>query len=464
MSSAQGSLRRVVATVVLASLVCGATPTMAAFVASALIRENDPLAGETVSSVINTAVNHVGGYAVGLSTTDGSSTRSRFWGNATGGAGAVLVTEGTHGVYQQTAFETFFGMADSGAIGYSATVNHLVSGSTGLDSVWVDTTSILAEEELIPTLPPYYSRFNSRAGMTGDGNIYWVGGYTSTQGGSTENYVLFYGATLTPVLKGGDSIGGVAEPIDTGSGAIDFDVRFSALGSHYIDQVLLAADVSIDGVLVIDGNAVLAGGGILREGSPVLAAGGLPGEHWDNFDFLGINEAGDWMATGDTDAASTEDEFIVKNGSILYREGQAVADGIYDGEIEGAYMNEDGDIVYIWDITANAVNEEALLLNGQLLLREGDLVDWNGDGVIDAADGGGILSDFTGLSSLTLGDRSPGGTVDVLFTADIAFPQGLVLEGAFRQTVGVADIIPEPATLSLLALGGLALLRRRRRR
>ena len=451
-----------------AALVCGASPARAAGVASALVRQGDVLpgapAGETVFTVDNTAVNHVGGYAVTLATTGAPSTKSYVWGNATGGAGAVLVAEGTYGIYQQDSHEAFFGMANNGDVGYSAMLTDTLGGGTSLDSVWVNTTPILVEDTPVPTLPGSFSTFNSRAGMTADGNIYWVGGYTNTPGGATQNRVLFYGAGATVVLKGGDTIPGVPEALVTGAGGIAFDVRYSALGSHFIDEVLVNATSTIDGVVVIDGSPAMSGGAIVREGSPVpLASGGLAGENWDSFDFVGINEAGDWMLTGDTTAAAAQDEFIAKNGSILYREGQAVADGIYDGTIEGAYMNENGDIAYIWDITASAVNEEALFLNGGLVLREGDLVDWNGDGVIDGADGGGVVSDFTGISSLTLGDRSGAQTVDILFTADIAFAS-VILEGAFRQTVSVdVDVIPEPAGLGLIGLALIGLRRRSRR-
>lgn len=182
--------------------------------------------------------------------------------------------------------------------------------------------------------------------------------------------------------------------------------------------------------------------------------GGLAGENWGNFDFMGITESGSFMFTGDTDADSAMDEFVVLDGQIVLREGDAVADGVFDGSIEGAYLNENGDFACIWDITNADGNLEALILNGDLVLMEGDLVDWNNDGIIDALDQGAFLTDFTGISALTLGDRYGTDLVDIYFTADCDVA-GSILEGGFRMTV------PEPATLSLLLLGSLALLRRR---
>ena len=208
-------------------------------------------------------------------------------------------------------------------------------------------------------------------------------------------------------------------------------------------------------MVVLNGNALMAGGSIMREASPVPAEiGGLAGENWDNFDFMGITESGSFMVTGDTDADSALDEFVMLDGQIVLREGDPVADGIFDGAIEGAYLNENGDFACIWDITTADVNLEALFFNGGLVLMEGDLVDWNNDGLIDALDQGAFVTDFTGISSLTLGDRYSGDLVDIYFTADCDV-SGSVLEGGFRMTV------PEPATLSLLLLGSLALLRRR---
>ena len=70
-----------------------------------------------------------------------------------------------------------------------------------------DNTPVLLEEQLIPSLSLAYSTFNSRPGISADGQPYWVGGFSSTPGGPTENRALFLGVGATSVLKGGDSIG-----------------------------------------------------------------------------------------------------------------------------------------------------------------------------------------------------------------------------------------------------------------
>lgn len=424
-------------------------------VASALLQEDaELLPGETISSLSNTAVNHVGGYACSL-TTAGTATLSRIWGNATGGPGMLMRTEGIFGDFEQTSFESFYGMSDTGQLSYGTTSTRISDGTTGLDGVWLDDLPILHEEEPVPTLPGMFSTFNSRPGVTGDGVPYWVGGISDTQGGSSQNRALFSGLGANVVIMGGDFLPGIPEPIDTGSSNIDFDWRVSRFGANWIDQVLVDTTSTDDGIVVINGVPVMCGGSILRENSPVPAVvGGLPGELWDNFDFLGVNEAGDYFVTGDTDADSTVDESVLMNELIVLREGDVLDLGgdpvTVSGSIEGGYMNDQGDWAVIWDIDdPNGDNIEALIFNGEILLVEGDPVDWNGDGVIDAGDEDGVLANFTGISALTVGGRV-GGAVNIYFTADIDFfgtpGSSDDLEGFFCFSVSVG---PEPIEVAI---------------
>jgi hypothetical protein len=170
--------------------------------------------------------------------------------------------------------------------------------------------------------------------------------------------------------------------------------------------------------------------------------GGLPNELWDNFDFQGINEAGDFFVTGDTTADVALDEFVSKNGEIILREGAVLDLGgspaTISGAIEGGYMNEHGDWAVTWDVEdgAAAANIEVLICNGAIVLAEGDRVDWNGDGVIDVNDDNATLTDFTGIASVTVGPRL-GGIVKVYFTADVELTGAVVLEGFFCISVPV---------------------------
>lgn len=135
-----------------------------------------------------------------------------------------------------------------------------------------------------------------------------------------------------------------------------------------------------------------------REGTLVPVSVGRDGaENWDNFDFSGISEAGNYFVTGDTDGNTARDEFVFMNDNIILREGEQVSGLTLDGAIEGGSMNENGDWAIIWDVEQGGDNLEALIVNGEFLLLENDLADWNGDGTIDVADDGFAITNFTGI-------------------------------------------------------------------
>jgi hypothetical protein len=403
-------------------------------IASALLQEEGTLPGapgDTIQFLNNPAVNHVGGYAISLSTTGDGGTLSRVWGNASGGAGDVMRTESTIGDFQQTSFESFYGISDEGQVAYSASCTDLVGGTTGLDSAYLDDTLLLIEEQPVDAFPGFFSSFNSRVGVSGNGIPYWIGGLTDTPGGSSQFRSMFAGTDAMSVLAAGDSVVGADEPIGTGS--FGFDVRCSRLGSHYILDGVLDAATTINACVVIDGAIATASGGLLREGTAVEAgAGGLPDELWSAFDFFGINEAGDRLVTGDTNAATTTDEFVLINDAIVLREGAVLpGDLVVSGSIEGGYMNAAGDWAVTWDVDTETGNVEALIFNGAIVLLEGDPVDWNGDGVIDESDDGAVVANFTGISALTVGACGSDALVPLYFTADVDLDGGSTLEGFF---------------------------------
>jgi hypothetical protein len=416
--------------------------------ASALLREGDDLLpGHPITALNNTAVNHVGGYACSLNTTAGS-TLSRIWGNAAGGPGALLRTEGTFEELVQTSFESFWGMGDGGELAYSPLVNDLNSGETSLDAVWLDDAVVLMELMPVPSLAGQFSTFNSRPTAAGDGVPVWIGGFADTPGAATQNRALFSGFGADVLLMGGDFLPGIAEAVDGVTG-LSFDFRVSRFRSHWINVTEVLSAAANDVLMVIDAAPITAGGSFIREGTLVpVVLGGNGVELWTAFDFFGINEAGDYLITGNTNAAAAANEFVAINGELVLREGDvlnlALAPVTLEGDIEGAYMNEQGDWAAAWDIDDGVVNREALIVNGGIVLVEGDLVDWNGDGVIDAGDNNGELADFTGISALTIGARI-GGAVDVYFTADIDFlgTPGTAddLEGFMRVRV---QVVPCP--------------------
>lgn len=419
-----------------AVLAMGARAGAQPHVASALLREGGPLPGVpgvNVSSINNSAVNHAGGYAFQI---NGNDNLSRVWGNAAGGAGAVLRTEGTFGPLVQTGFESFYGISDVGRVSYSPTGTGGPVG--GFDSVWVDDDPIALEGNPVVSLPGQFWVFASRPGITADGRPYWVGGFSSTQGGATQNRALFFGTDSQVLLSGGQMVPGLPIALSTTNPA-DFDYRVSAHALNYICPVGMAASSTTDEVIVISGAGLMLGGSLVREDSILPAAiGGLPGERWGSFGFTGISDAGDYFFTNVTRGGATAtDQIIVVNGVVAYREGSSVDDLTLVGAIEGAYMNNDGDVAYVWDFDDDGIATEALFLNDRFMLREGQAVDLDGDGQVE---NGSVLSDFTGISALTLSDRD-NLMVSMYFTADVdvnGTPSTTDdIEGAFRLTVFV---------------------------
>ncbi len=381
-------------------------------IATSIANEGDPVPGMpgfTFGSLNNPAVNGITGYAVTANVEDGVDTISLMFGSVDQlDTPAVLFMEQTFPSFAQTSWESFAGMDDLGRVAYSATGDNGL-GDTSADSAWVDDFPLAIGGTPSSVAGQFWS-FASRPNITPSGMPWFVGGITSTPTGSTQNRGLFVGFDATPLYLGGDVVPPFTDPLSTAN-TVAFDLGFSANGTHHIVEVQLAnGNSSADNAIVIDGVGLSLGGTLVQEGNPVPASVGGDGvENWDNFDFMGINEAGDWFFTGDTDGDTATDEIIVFNGQILYREGDVIDGHVVSGAIEGAWLTEDGDLAFIWDINDNA--DEALFVNDRLVLADGDAVDLDGDGVIDP---GTAISSFTGISVLRAG-------VDwrVYFTADI---------------------------------------------
>jgi hypothetical protein len=402
-------------------------------VATALLRENGPLPGfegVTVASINNPATNHAGGYSFHINDSNGIA---RIWGSATDGPPSTLREEGTFGDYVQTAFETFYGIDDAGRVAYSPTGT---GGPVGnFDSVWLDDNPVAMQGLPVVSLPDQYWVFASRPGVTADGQPYWVGGFSSTPGGSTQNRALFFGVNAEPLVMGNQSYPNLPFPLNTANPAV-FDFRVSADGSKFITESEMATTSTTNNVMIVSGEGLMIDGQLVREGTPIpAAAGGLPGENWGTFVYMGINNAGDYFFTGDTNAATNMDEIIVINGQVAYREGQVVDGFTLAGAIEAAYMNDNGDVAYIWDLLEDGIAVEALFVNDKMVIQEGDLVDLDGDGKVEP---NSRLVDFTGIASLAMSDRN-NLTVSIYFTADIDVNGTSStlddIEGAFRIDV-----------------------------
>lgn len=277
-----------------------------------------------------------------------------------------------------TGAESTMGVSDTGGFVYSPSVD-------GNDSVWTHNGLLLTEGVPAPGYAaPTTVTFNSRPQMLPGGAAYWVAGISYTGGTSSEGRVLYTSsdatpATITPVIASDDLVGGFA--IDRPSG-VDFDYQLSDDGSHHIHVLLLdTGSTADDGIIYVDGSL------IARESQPSGA-----GDNWDNFDNVSINNAGDYVFSGDTDGATSSDEFVAYNGTIAVREGDVLG-GVTltsSASVNALSLNNLGQAAMIWSASGTetlffACDASDPTGSSTAVLTVGDELDFDGNGVGDAS-------------------------------------------------------------------------------
>lgn len=290
-----------------------------------------------------------------------------------------------------TGAEGTMGISDIGEFIYSPATD-------GEDSVFGDSGLIIRETDPAPEFPGQFISFASRPQMIDDGTSSWVSGITDTMGGSTDFRALYQenGGVITKVLASGDLVGGFT--IDTNG--IDFDYSFSDSGSHHISVLLMdTGSTADDGFVYVDGALVA------RETDP-----SGDGDNWDNFDIVDINDNGDYVFSGDTDGATTGDEFIAYNGTIVLREGDTI-DGITlasSASVQFLSISNRGQACFTWSTGGEeylfVADADRIRQTARLVFQTGADVDFDGDGVADAN-----ITDFNASTGI-----GPGGE----FSAD----------------------------------------------
>lgn len=365
------------------------TSYASAQVPSALLRQGDSVpVGSVTQPVVSfggTDVNAVGGYAVVI-TTEGPfpPAVSHVWGSATGGAGAVLRSESIVAGFEQVAFDPVLGLDDAGKVAYSGT-SDLTNGTVnGLFTAWHDTVLLASEGDPIPSLPGKVYGQSQKVGLTGSGLAYWVADIRDQATGAHEGRGLVI-APGTVLHKSGDAFPGVPGSISTSVPSLE--PRFSSQANHYLFQAWIGGET-----MLLDGLPLSTAGSLIRVGHVIRpGAGGLPFEKWASFHDFAVNESGSYAIQGDTTGGVSNDNFLLFDGKIIYREGDVVGDANLT-EAKGIAMNDSGDIAHLWNgAAAGGSLPEALLLNNKLLAREGDPVDLDGDGVVEPTS---ILSTF----------------------------------------------------------------------
>lgn len=350
-----------------------------------------------------------------------------------------------------TGGEGTMGIGDNGEFIYSPSFN-------GGDAVYGEG-GVIAEDNApaFDFASGFNMTFHSRPRMIDDGSSYWISGTNDGAGGtSTQNRIIYMRdgttGTITGILRAGDVVDGVTV---AGAGGIDFDNAMSDDGTQ---RLFIFNDAS--GSSANDGRLAVNGSIVASEASP--ASDGL--DNWDNFDATSINTSGNYMFSGDTDGASTTDEFIAYNGAIQLRQGDTLTSGpTLDGSVDGLSLNNNGEAVFIWDIDDAGGDIETLFYasdasdlagTAEAVLSVGENIDTSGDGVADWE-----LTDFNASAAIGPGlDFAENGVlyieVDLIpvaggdeIEAILCIPVVIVLP------CNAADLAPEFGVLDLADVG-----------
>ncbi|MEM7756329.1 MAG: hypothetical protein AAF297_11920 [Planctomycetota bacterium] len=403
--------------------------------ATAILLEGDVIDGATVTALTGPRVN-ASGQVGSLATLSDDSRAMTIDGASIFNSGSVLSNALTGG-------ESAIGIGNNGEFIYSPSVD-------GSDAVWGQDGLIAIDDTQAPDFAPgINSTFHSRPVMAGDGTAYWISGFNDGMGGTSSQGRMIYTqdattGAITTILRAGDLVDGA---IVNAFGGIDFDFGVSNNNAHQLVGFTdLVADTTTDAVYALNGVI------IAREGS----SNGSGLDNWDNFNDVAVNNAGNYVFTGDTDGDSTADNFAAYNSIIGVREGDIVDNFEIDGVFDGIALSNNNEAAYIVDAVDGAGDaEEALFYAADasamgdaiVLLRVGDVVDLG-------ADGQWILDDFNAFNT---GDIALGDNGIVSVEVDLESFDGLT---NIEAIISVA--VPAPGAAGLLGLAGLAATRRRR--
>lgn len=353
-----------------AALALASTLTMAQPVPAQLVLEPGAAAGSSTISALNPVYTD-GHRRPGLLLELASGARAIWY------DGAVIFDSSTVITPVLAGSESTIGIGNGGAFVYSPSAN-------GEDALWTHRGLLLRRDDPAPGLAGQFVTFSSRPTMLPDGSVLVVSGFATAVGGPTQGRVMFRsapdaGLPIQPLLKTGDLIDGA--PI--GTTGVGFNYQMSDNGRHLIVPLLLdTGNTANDGALWLNGTIVA------REGSPVGAS--MPGENWQGFAGVAINNAGNWLLAGDSDGPTARDAFLAYRGVVQVREGDVVGGETLTAPaaMRAASIDNRGRAVYIWNTETTVrrafyAEDARNLAAARLLLKTGSTLDFNGDGQSD---------------------------------------------------------------------------------
>ena len=327
-------------------------------------------------------------------------------------------------------------------------------GLTGLDTLYAQEGAAIDEAYGFGS-GNTWDTLDSTA-IDSSGRVYWTSDAVDGPAFNSANNEIIVTSDFSVVAqKGVDIPGNQAVP---GRPYDDFDLddlHVSDDGTQWLARGDIGSPTSDDDALFVNGNIVirenftLSDLGITGATALTQVVDGLTGGIDQQF----MAGNGDWYAFGQL--ADDATNWAVRNGELIAASGDAIVVGssetwddpnnnvqdfsFFVGNALGDYilggLTSEGDVVMVF--------------NGeQVLLRSGDAVDLNGDGVFDD----GVFFDSFESNETRLGDN-----LAVFSLVNLVDASGAEAGSAF-----ITLQVPTPSAAGVLALAGLAGLRRRR--
>ncbi|MCC7169545.1 MAG: hypothetical protein IT459_03775 [Planctomycetes bacterium] len=309
-------------------------------------------------------------------------------GAVSGTAPTVLLRSELSGIlgYDQhfllnSSIPMYVGLDDSGHVAYACNIGLAGSGQTGTASIWRDDT----------LLDSQWGGSNAVAGgaMLRDGRALWVANNKLYAGSSST--VLFDPSTMPGAQPGFDRISRCWE--------------VSPSGAHHVVALGYALNLFFPRFLAVDGALATAGGQIVEMTKSVSpAAGGLPGESWNQIEDVAISESGSWAFSGTLkDANGALVSVVVVDGVIRHRQGDPLGGGFLATPQQGyrpfVALDDQGTLAMIAAVDVGYVGAVTKLFYDDIVVMTlGDSVDLDGDGFAESN---------TGVASMHLNNRGP---------------------------------------------------------
>lgn len=253
------------------------------------------------------------------------------------------------------------------------------------DSLFLDATTLVSEGDPVTGVPG--ATWQSRSsffdtflleGVSPAGQALFHGYYVLADGTEVEG--LFVGEDQPPVYTNEVPVG----PLGTTGYRLN-SVAFSPSGEHFALTVFApnAGGISLTHVLLDGAVHTLGGSPVVRDVPVPASVGGRDGELWRNFRLLAPTDAGDLVMSGDTDGDPSTDEFLIRDGVMLFREGVVIDGDTMVGEIDALDVLPDGRVVWIWNANFDTGLDQALGIEDRIYIRSNAAVDWDEDGFAD---------------------------------------------------------------------------------